>query len=118
MATYQVKQGMRFGGANQYGPTDKIELSVEEAAGFLDKLDLVASTSSADDASTSSADEGTGSAVDGWNGLDPKVVTLLEAAEVTPATVPTLTDEELLAIDGVGAKTIEKIRSALRGNTE
>ena len=110
MATYQVKQGMRFGAANQYGPTDKIELSVEEAAGFLDKLDLVASTSS--------ADEGTGSAVDGWNGLDPKVVTLLEAAEVTPATVPTLTDEELLAIDGVGAKTIEKIRSALRGNTE
>jgi len=47
-----------------------------------------------------------------WHGLDAKVVASLEAAGVTPAMAPTLTDEDLTAIDGIGTATLKKIRSA------
>lgn len=111
MAIYQVKQGLRFGAANQYGPGDKITLSVEEAAGFLDKLEPVETPGVVDV-------DGDGlSTITPWNGLEAKLVLLLEAAGVTEALVPTLTDEELLAIDGLGPTALKKIRSALRGNT-
>lgn len=40
---YRVKDGMRHGANNQYGPGDIVELTPEEAAGLLDKLELVES---------------------------------------------------------------------------
>lgn len=41
MPKYRVKTGFRHGNLNQYGPGDVVELTEEEAAGFLDKLELV-----------------------------------------------------------------------------
>ena len=38
---YVVREGMRFGANNQYGPGDEVELTPDEAAGFLDKLQPV-----------------------------------------------------------------------------
>lgn len=41
MPSYRVRPGVRFGAAKQHGPGDVVELSEEEAKGFLDKLELV-----------------------------------------------------------------------------
>lgn len=41
MATYRVKPGYRHGAGKKYGPGDLVELTEVEAAGFLDKLELV-----------------------------------------------------------------------------
>ena len=38
---YRVRAGVRFGKLKQYGPGDVVEMTAEEAAGFLDKLELV-----------------------------------------------------------------------------
>lgn len=38
---YRVKDGVRHGADNQYGPGDIVELRPEEASGLLDKLELV-----------------------------------------------------------------------------
>lgn len=38
---YRVKDGVRHGANNQYGPGDIVELTPEEANGLLDKLELV-----------------------------------------------------------------------------
>jgi len=38
---YRVKPGFRHGAEKQYGPGDIVELSEEEAVGFLDKLEPV-----------------------------------------------------------------------------
>lgn len=113
MATYQVRSGHRFGSGNQYGPGDKIELSAEEAAGFLDKLELVEEA----DEGAPNTDDKLGQIVP-WHGLDPKLVALLEAAGVTEELVSTMTDEELVSIDGIGPKAVEKIRSAFSGDAE
>lgn len=40
-STYKVKEGCRFGSANELGPGDTVELTEAEAAGFLDKLEKV-----------------------------------------------------------------------------
>lgn len=164
MNKFRVKRNMRFGKDNEYGPGDNVVLSVEEAAGFLDKLELVvdegevtapslddatinkiadagtklfetlkqlqppvtetttpatddsqaATTAETTDASTTPATDASEPAT--WNGLDAKIIASLEAAGVTPAMVPTLTDDELTAIDGIGPATLKKIRSAISGN--
>jgi len=41
MPTYRVKPGHRFGVGKAKGPGDLVELTTVEAAGFLDKLELV-----------------------------------------------------------------------------
>lgn len=38
---YRVRAGVRFGKGKEFGPGDVVELTAEEAAGFLDKLELV-----------------------------------------------------------------------------
>lgn len=120
MPIYQVRPGMRFGANNQYSSGDKVKLSVEEAAGFLDKLELVEEAETTgepgNDGNQPGADD-LGQIVP-WNGLDPKLVVMLEEAGITEAMVPTMTDDELTAIDGIGPKALEKIRSAFGGNIE
>lgn len=118
MVTFRVKPGYRFGQNNQYGPGDNIELSVEEASGFLDKLELVAEPAEATDddpASTGSAGGDDLNTIEPWRGLDAKVVLALEAGGVTPAMVPTLGDDELLSVAGIGAASLAKIRAAFNG---
>lgn len=41
MPVYKVKPGFTHGAQKQYKPGDIVELTTEEAAGFLDKLELV-----------------------------------------------------------------------------
>jgi hypothetical protein len=101
MSEFRVKPGLYFGYANQYGPGAVVILTDEEAAGFLDKLELV----------TAPVEEP--SAPTGWGDLDAKIVASLEAAGLTPAAVPTMADDALLAITGIGPATLLKIRSAL-----
>lgn len=113
MPIYQVRPGMRFGASNQYSSGDKVKLSFEEAAGFLDKLELAEESKATDDSGSDDLAQ-----IVPWNGLDPKLVALLEEAGVTEEMVPTITDEELTSIDGIGPKALEKIRSAFGGNTE
>lgn len=38
---YRVKAGRMHGAFNQYGPGDIVELTEDEAGGFLDKLELI-----------------------------------------------------------------------------
>jgi hypothetical protein len=38
---YRVKSGRMFGAFNQHGPGSLVELTEDEAGGFLDKLELV-----------------------------------------------------------------------------
>jgi hypothetical protein len=99
MNKFKVKRGMSFGKDNQYGPGDNVVLSPEDAAGFLDKLEPV------DEPIEEPA---------GWNGLDGKIVAALEAAGFSPLMVAdNTTDDELLAIEGIGQAAVKKIRSAL-----
>ncbi len=41
MARWKVRPGCRFGARNQYGPGDQVDLTMNEAAGFADKLEPV-----------------------------------------------------------------------------
>lgn len=41
MPIYRVRAGQRHGAHDQYRPGDELELAPAEAAGFLDKLELV-----------------------------------------------------------------------------
>ncbi len=52
---------------------------------------------------------------DGFGGLPPRLVRVLVAAGFeTPRAVRVATDDQLLAIDGVGRRTLQMIREALR----
>lgn len=41
MMKYRVRPGFRHGAQRQYGPGDVLEMTEQDAAGFLDKLELV-----------------------------------------------------------------------------
>jgi hypothetical protein len=116
MAIFRVKAGFRFGAENQYGPGDNIELSVEEAEGFLDKLELRQAQLPVTELAEVTGDSL--STIEPWNGLEAKIVITLEAAQITPAMIATLRDEELLMVQGVGPASLVKIRSAFRGDAE
>lgn len=110
MAIYMVKAGRRFGGDNQYGPGDKVELSPQEAAGFLDKL----SGPLAEEVAEPDAGGGTNPPAGdlSWGDLAAKTVTALEAAGMTPATAKAASDDDLLAIEGIGPAALVAIRGA------
>ena len=98
MAEYRVRSGMAFGASNQYGPGDKVFLSPEEAAGFLDKLEAV---------------EPGGEDASPWGDLAANVVKALEAAGLAPDAVLAMDDDALLAVKGIGPATLGAIRAAL-----
>ena len=113
MAEYRVRRGMAFGAFNQYGPGDKVLLSPEEAAGFLDKLELVQPLPNPPPSTGSGSGEGTGDGSGGdgpWNKLEAKIVAVLTAASLTPEQVQAMSDDELLAVKGVGPATLLAIR--------
>ncbi len=55
MPIYRVKPGYTFGAQSQHKPGDVVELTKGEAAGFLDKLEIV--KSSADKPQTGTPDK-------------------------------------------------------------
>jgi hypothetical protein len=114
MAKYRVKQGQQFGARKQHQAGAIVELTEQEAAGFLDKLELVDGTN----ASPKRADELT----EGGLFVTPQ-------SQTTPTTVATAfqnlrtailaaSDEELIAIPGIGEKSVEAVRAWARGETE
>jgi len=52
MAKYRVKPGFRHGAGKRFGPGEIVELSPQDAEGFLDKLELVPETEVVIDVST------------------------------------------------------------------
>lgn len=121
MATYRVRPGFRFGGFNQLGPGALVELSEFEAGGFLDKLEPADSSPTTAEPITIS-----GSAVVGGDALPAdwldfgdlskhmNVVRLLVANGYdTPASVQMASDEELIAIKGIGPKALGALRAVL-----
>lgn len=109
MAIYMVKAGRRFGIENQHGPGDKVELSPQEAAGFLDKL----SGPLAEEVALRQAQGADGEPVEpSWGDLAAKTVAALEAAGMTPATAKAASDDDLLAIEGIGPAALVAIRGA------
>lgn len=115
MPVYEVRPGFRFGMGKKLGPGDKVELSVEEAQGFLDKLRLVEAEAPDDpDAGGDDGEKapsGAGGDVD-WAGVTGKALDALIAAGWTPERVKAATDEELLAIENIGPAALKVIREA------
>lgn len=117
MATWRVRPGFTFGAFNQFGPGDLVELSAFEAGGFLDKLEP---------ASPAEPLIATGSVVVGGEALPAdwldfgdlskhmNVVRLLVANGYdTPASVQMASDDELLAIKGIGPRALGALRAVL-----
>lgn len=96
---YQVKPGCYHGVGKTFGPGAIVELEPEEAAGFLDKLEPVepAPATQAEPASE-------------WGGLPDKIVDALQTAGLTPAQVAMASDDDLLAIDGIGRAALTRVR--------
>lgn len=120
MATWRVRPGFTFGAFNQFGPGDLVELSEFEAGGFRDKLEPADSSPPPAEPTTIS-----GSAVVGgelpadWLDFGDlskhmNVVRLLVANGYdTPASVQMASDEELIAIKGIGPKALGALRAVL-----
>lgn len=104
---YEVKAGYRFGPSNQYGPGDRVELTEDEARGFLDKLRPVKESATPADIEPAEVDR-----PDPWRGLSGAIVTALRKANVTPWGLPDMSYEDLREIDGIGPKAIAAIKGA------
>lgn len=102
MSLYQVNPGCHFGASNEFAPGDIVEIEDTAAQGFLDKLTPVQEPERCE-------------AMPSWNGLDDKIARRLESAGFNPATVCAASDDELLAVRGIGETALEQIREALNG---
>ena len=120
MATWRVRPGFTFGAFNQFGPGALVELSEFEAGGFLDKLEPVTPAPVAEPVTIS------GSAVVGGDALPPiwldfgdlsrhmnMVRILIANGYDTPTAVQMASDEELIAIKGIGPKALGALRAVL-----
>lgn len=92
---YRVKDGYKFGAGHAHQGGDVVELTEEEAQGFLDKLTPL-------EKHLEDADE----SYPAW------FEKMLEGgAEITdPAETVEFTDDELRAFNGIGPKTVKEIR--------
>lgn len=121
MSLYRVRPGFTFGAFNQHGPGALVELSEFEAGGFLDKLEPAGSGPPTVEPVTIS-----GSAVVGGDALPPiwldfgdlskhmnMVRLLIVNGYGTPAAVQMASDDELLAIKGIGPKALGALRAVL-----
>ena len=121
MATWRVRPGFTFGAFNQHGPGALVELSEFEAGGFLDKLEPADGSAPPSEPVTISE-----SAVVGGDALPSdwldfgdlskhmNMVRLLVANGYdTPAAVQMASDEELLAVKGIGPKALGALRAVL-----
>lgn len=105
MPQYKVKPDVRHGVAGRYGPGDIIELAERDAAPFSDKLEL-------DDPEAELEVEL--SPLARFRIFDARILKLLEGAGLeTLSDVADATDDELLAIDGIGQLTLARIREQI-----
>lgn len=107
---YRVKPGYRFGRLKQFGPGDIVELSEAEANGFLDKLEPVSEPDDPAPAVTPTPDA--------WEfdelSKHMRIVKLLiDAGYTTPDAVRMASDDELLAVKGIGRKALVALRVVL-----
>ncbi len=121
MTKYVVLPGFRFGASKQFGPGDVVELAPEDAASFLDKLAPLADEPAPVTPVTA---PDTGAVVvdnANWGRLaeNLKLVRVLQDAGYrTPGMVQMATDEELLALDGIGPKSLAVVREVLGGGEQ
>lgn len=136
MPTYRVKPGHRFGVGKAKGPGDLVTMTTVEAGGFLDKLEVVedepesavltvvggvvGDTSGTSPAPTPNDDSDADDTVPAldlsalWGaqapGLNPRVVEVMLKHQLAPAVVAGMSDEALLALDGIGPSTLRALR--------
>lgn len=121
---YKVKPGFRFGNRKQYGEGDIVHLSEQEAAGFLDKLEPVPDAPTmliVNPAPFPAPAPAPILVPDAWAHIDfgdlskslHMISLLVEAGFTTPDHVRGANDDELLAIKGIGGKSLAVLRSVL-----
>lgn len=115
MPIYEVRPGFTHGARSQHRGGDRLELTVEEAAGFLDKLRAVAEEPPAPQPAAPPAAPGPAGEDGAWpEALSNALVRLLrQNGFATPEAVRAARDEDLLAVEGIGARALERIRAAL-----
>jgi hypothetical protein len=122
MSLYRVRPGFTFGAFNQHGPGALVELSEFEAAGFLDKLEPADSAPHQLEpvaASPPAPSEPADALPPIWLDFGDlskhlNMVRLLIANGYdTPAAVQMASDEELIAVKGIGPKALGALRAVL-----
>ena len=123
---YRVKPGQTFGVRADYGPGDIVELTEREATGLLDKLEPVEANAEqpgkklvttvapeVDDQSEEQAEESDDEPDDQRYLTLPGsvIVALQDGGYFEDDVIRGATDDELLALDGVGPGTLRKIRA-------
>ncbi len=124
---YRVRDGYRFGVGKQYGPGSIVSLTETEASGFLDKLEhmgvvrvevpvVIEEMAAPDEAAPVVPAE---IIPDEWLLFDElsknlnMIRVLMENGYTTPDSVRGASDEELLALRGIGPKALATLRSIL-----
>jgi hypothetical protein len=82
MPTFRVREGRRFGADKQFGPGDLVTLETYEAAGFLDKLEVVIERVSVPPSQPKDSSDGKPETLNGPDAPTP------EGDEETPPTLP------------------------------
>jgi hypothetical protein len=118
LKVYRVRDGFRFGMRKQYGPGDRLTLTEGEAAGFLDKLEPIANAM--DEAAQEPGAEASFPDIPSdWLAFEElgkhlhMVRLLVENGYATPDAVRMASDDDLLAIKGIGRKALGALRSVL-----
>lgn len=119
LKVYRVRDGFRFGMRKQYAPGDTLTLTEAEAAGFLDKLEAIANAM--DEAPGESAMQAAPlpDLPADWLAFEElgkhlhMVRLLVENGYATPDAVRMASDDDLLAIKGIGRKALSALRSVL-----
>lgn len=106
---YRVRPGRRFGAMKQYGPGDIVRIDVRLAGAFLDKLERIEDDPPVPAPAPAPA---------GWDfeklaEYSAIINKLIKAGYETPESVQMASDEELLAVRGVGPKSLGQLRIVL-----
>ncbi len=122
---YRVREGYRFGVGKQYGPGNIISLTEKEATPFLDKLEhmgVVRVEVPVEEVAAPLVSEPAvvvAAIPDEWLLFDElaknlnMIRVLTENGYTTPDSVRMASDEDLLALKGIGPKALATLRSIL-----
>ena len=113
MPKYKVRPEKRHGVGGRYGPGDIVELDESAAAAFSDKLELIEQSESEDQPMPTEELVELHRPLN--DAFDSKLTKLLaDAGYENVEDVAGATDDELLAILGMGEKMLERTRVAIR----